>query len=111
LVLDTVSIRTQLLPLNLRVLLLQKVKRRDNHGDATMLAGFLGMITLALVALGTWGAVTIVSGVLLDAEEGKSDSRVDAACEEMFPASEPIGAFDMPVSPGEQSKRDKLHLK
>jgi hypothetical protein len=67
------------------------MKRRDNHGDATMLAGFLGMITLALIALGTWGTVTIVSGVLLDGEEGKSDSRVDEECEEMFPASEPIG--------------------
>jgi hypothetical protein len=57
-----------------------------------MLAGCLEMIALALIALATWGAVTIVTSVLLDSDEEDSDAPVDEACGEMFPTSEPIGA-------------------
>jgi hypothetical protein len=52
----------------------------------------LGVITLTLIALGTWGAVIVATSVLLDSDEEKSDSRFDEACKEMFPASEQTGA-------------------
>jgi hypothetical protein len=52
----------------------------------------LGVITLALIALGTWGAVIIATSTWLASDEDTSDSRFDAACKEMFPASEQIGA-------------------
>jgi hypothetical protein len=52
----------------------------------------LGVITLALIALGTWGAVIIATSVWLDSDEETSDSRFDEACKEMFPTIEQIGA-------------------